>query len=137
MRIGKGQEDMRGRKKHVGIADGDFDRVIGCGRLAPNQFVNACAGKPVSFSKFPGQRFQAVDYEKAILEQGDLEAVLSSDRGCALVNTEPGLRRTSSESRNLSKAHLSKCRALHRADTESLDPHKKTEIRRWRYFAQS
>ena len=55
--------------------------LTACGRLAPNQLVHACAGKPVPFSKVPGQGLQAGNFiVHAALEQGDLEAKLSTDR---------------------------------------------------------
>ena len=64
--------------------------------MASNQLVHACAGNPVSFGKVPGQVLQAVDYEKATLEQGDLEAVLSTDRGACVgvIDPEPGSRQS-------------------------------------------
>ena len=61
--------------------DGKFEGIdkTACGRLASNQLVHACAGKPVPFSKVPGQGSQAVDCAQATLEQGDPEDWLYID----------------------------------------------------------
>ena len=53
--------------------------LTACGRLVTNQLVHSCAGNPVPFSKVPGQGSQAGNFiEQATLEQGVLEAVLST-----------------------------------------------------------
>ena len=96
-----------------------------CGRLAPNQLIHVCAGKPVPFSKVPGQVLPAVDYEQATFEQGDLEAVLATDGGRAALDPERGLRQPPSNSTICSETRPSKTL-----------PKSKTEGRRWRYLAQ-
>ena len=75
---GKVQEPARTGIVGRGCVEGFSEGVdlTAFGRLPSNQLVQACAGNSVPFSKVPGQGF---DYKKATLEQGDLEAVLSTD----------------------------------------------------------
>ena len=96
---GKAEEPAGTRIVGRGCVEGIFEGVdlIACGRLASNQLVHACSGNPVPFSKVPGQGLQTGNFiEQATLEQGDLEAVLSTVRGACVgvLDPEPGSRRT-------------------------------------------
>ena len=75
---------------------GDCDLTEG-GRLAPDQLIHTCGDNPVSVNKVPGQVTLAVSFVRAIFEQGDLVALLSTGgrrEVLGVLDAEPGLGHT-------------------------------------------